>query len=98
MGTNLNTATEVPVNLGERSYKIVIAPEAIDEVASVVSKAVATSHLVVVSDSNVAPIYLDQITQQLAGQFERVDNIVVPAGEPSKSVAQLDQLLSLIHI
>ena len=63
MGTNLNTATEVPVNLGDRSYKIVIAPEAMDEVASIVSKAVATSHLVVVSDSNVAPIYLDQITQ-----------------------------------
>ena len=92
MESDLSTVTKVPVNLGERSYDIVIAPGAIDEVASTVASTVETSHLIVVSDSNVAPIYLEKIQQQLSGSFERVDSIVVPAGEPSKSVAQLDQL------
>ena len=92
MEFELSTATKVPVSLGTRSYDIVIAPNAIDEVASTIASTVSTSHLIVVSDSNVAPIYLDKVQQQLSGSFERVDSVVVPAGEPSKSVTQLDQL------
>ena len=92
MGSNLSTASKVPVNLGKRSYDIVIGPGAIDEVASTITSTVQTSHLVVVSDSNVAPIYLEKIQQQLSGSFDRIDSMVVPAGEPSKSVAQCDQL------
>ena len=61
MGSNLSTASKVPVNLGKRSYDIVIGPGAIDEVASTITSTVQTSHLVVVSDSNVAPIYLEKI-------------------------------------
>ena len=92
MGSNLSTAIKVSVNLGKRSYDIVIGPGAIDEVASTITSSVQTSHLVVVSDSNVAPIYLEKIQQQLSGSFDRIDSMVVPAGEPSKSVAQCDQL------
>jgi 3-dehydroquinate synthase len=92
METDLNAATKVPVNLGDRSYDIVIAPGSIFDLAPVVSSAVATSHLLLVSDSNVAPIYLDQVQKQLEDSFARVDSLVVPAGEPSKSVAQCDQL------
>jgi len=92
MESDLSTATKVPVNLGKRSYDIVIAPGAIDQVTSIITSTVETSHLIVVSDSNVAPIYLEKIQQELSESFERVDSVVVPAGEPSKSVAQLDQL------
>jgi len=92
MESELSTATNVPVNLGDRSYEIVIAPGALDEVASTIAATVSTSHLLVVSDSNVAPLYLDRITDLLSGSFDRVDSMVVPAGEPSKSVAQCDQL------
>ena len=55
MESELSTATNVPVKLGDRSYEIVIAPGALDEVASTIAATVSTSHLLVVSDSNVAP-------------------------------------------
>ena len=92
METDLNAATKVPVSLGDRSYEIVISPGVIFDLAPIVASSVSTSHLLLVSDSNVAPIYLDQIQQQLQATFERVDSMVVPSGEPSKSVAQCDQL------
>ena len=55
MESELSTATNVPVKLGDRSYEIVIAPGALDEVASTIAATVSISHLLVVSDSNVAP-------------------------------------------
>ena len=75
MESELSTATNVPVKLGDRSYEIVIAPGALDEVASTIAATVSTSHLLVVSDSNVAPLYLDRITDQLSGSFDRVDSM-----------------------
>jgi 3-dehydroquinate synthase len=92
METDLNAATKVPVNLGDRSYEIVISPGVIFDPTPIIASTVSTSHLIVVSDSNVAPIYLDNLKQRLSASFDRVDSMVVPAGEPSKSVTQCDQL------
>lgn len=46
------------------------------------------SHWIVISDDTVAPLYLDRLLEQLQPRLRRIDTIVVPAGEASKSVPQ----------
>lgn len=48
--------------------------------------------LAVVTDSNVAPLYLEQLTQSLEGAGFAVKGITVPAGESSKSLEMLGYL------
>lgn len=54
--------------------------------------------LAVVTDSNVAPLYLERLTHSLAGADFMVKGITVPAGESSKSLEMLgylyDEMLS----
>jgi 3-dehydroquinate synthase len=47
----------------------------------------------IVTDSNVAPLYLAAVTQSLAQAGIHVDDAVVPAGEASKDFAHLARLL-----
>jgi 3-dehydroquinate synthase len=47
----------------------------------------------IVTDSNVAPLYLEALSQTLAKAGIRVDHAVVPAGEASKDFDHLSRLL-----
>ncbi len=47
---------------------------------------------VLISDSNVFPIYGESVTAQLEAMAGRVESIVLPAGESTKSLAQLNDL------
>ena len=92
METILNNSTDVRVNLGDRSYTITIFAGAMDRVVESIATAMPTDHVLLVTDSNVGPLYLDKVQQQLQTKISRVDSMVVPAGEASKSVGQCDQL------
>ncbi len=48
---------------------------------------------VVVTDSNVDRLYGDQFVRSLAGQYERVERIVFPAGEKSKTLETYMELV-----
>lgn len=78
------------VNLGPRSYDIQIAPGLLDraggEIKAVCPKA---RTLFVVTDSNVAPLYLSRVVDSLKGAGFRVASLSVPAGESSKSADNL---------
>lgn len=87
-----SSATVVPVDLGARSYRIHIQPDLLSHLGKHYSDVVPAEHVVVVTDTNVAPIYLETIVEQFSGNDTRVDSITVPAGESSKSVQQCDQL------
>jgi 3-dehydroquinate synthase len=91
------TTKQVNVDLGDRSYTIHIGSGFLspgsDGGAHPGLAAVAKSeHVILFSDSNVAPIYLESVTEQLRPVASQIDSIVVPAGEASKSIAQCDQL------
>jgi len=83
---------DVRVNLGQRSYAIRIEPGVLDELAKVVASVVSEKHVVVVTDSNVGPIYLQPAVEQLQAVATRVDHITVDAGEKSKCVSVCDEL------
>ena len=48
--------------------------------------------LCVVTDSNVAPLYLDVVKAALKGTFDQVFEFVIPAGEQNKTLDQIKKL------
>lgn len=76
----------VHVELGERSYDIEIGSGNLLEWDSILRRCEDATHTVIITDTNVDPLYGDKLADFLAGaeDFE-VDIMVVDAGESSKS-------------
>ncbi len=89
-------ATKVVVSIpDEAPYDVRIGTQVLDELGASLRKiprAGSVSRIVVISDSNVAPLYLAQAKDSLVQQGFRVSDIVVPAGEPSKSIEVLGEI------
>jgi 3-dehydroquinate synthase len=83
-------AVKVVVQIpGETDYGVRIGEGILDGLGQTLRQieAVATCpHVLVISDSNVAPLYLARTKAALAGAGFKVSDICVPAGEESKSV------------
>jgi 3-dehydroquinate synthase len=80
----------VTVGLAARSYDIRIENNALADAARHLAQWTGKGRLVVVTDQNVARSHLAALTVALAGI--RVDPIILPPGESTKSWAQLEQL------
>lgn len=81
----------VRVDLGERSYEILVSCGVCAEPTRAAEFS-ALGHAVIITDSNVAPLYLKSFKRRLKKNCDRVDSIVVPAGEKSKSITLADSL------
>jgi 3-dehydroquinate synthase len=89
----LNTsASKVLVNLAARSYSIDIAAGVQTQLATALDPWIKSEHVIVITDDVVAKLYLDEVVQQISGIASRTDTMVVPSGEPSKSVSTCDRL------
>jgi 3-dehydroquinate synthase len=76
--------------LGARSYPIHIGSGLLDR-ANLVTPALAGDDVLVVSDENVAPLYLERFRATLAGR--RVETLVLPAGEATKTLAWFEEIM-----
>ena len=63
-----------------------------DCLADDLKKYLSGEHVVLVTDDVVAPLYLDQVKASIAEFASRVDPVIVPSGEPSKSVGQCETI------
>ena len=83
-------ATKVIVSLpGEDDYAVRIGAgvmSALGRNLREIGRFSATKDVLVVTDSNVAPLYLAKTRESLAQAGFKVADIVVPAGEPTKSI------------
>ena len=81
------------VALPGREYNILIGQGLLDQAGercrAVLSRA---ERLFVVTDSNVAPLYLERVEKSLAAAGFRTASCTIPAGESSKSPGQLAEL------
>ncbi|WNQ09279.1 3-dehydroquinate synthase [Paenibacillus aurantius] len=86
---------ELQVNLRDRSYPIYIGEGILDEIASLFEKhdIRKASPLMIVTDEHVAPVYLDRITQSLMAGGYQVASYVVAAGERSKALSVLEDII-----
>ena len=87
------------VTLPGREYDIVIEKGILDQAGAHCRAVLPKAHrLAVVTDSNVAPLYLERVKQSLETAGFAVKGITVPAGEGSKSLEMLgclyDEMLS----
>ncbi|MFF2482165.1 3-dehydroquinate synthase [Paenibacillus sp. NPDC058071] len=87
---------ELTVNLGERSYPIYIGEGLLLEAGAYFVKHGISkkSPLLIITDENVAGKHLDTLASVLRNEDFTVATAVVPAGESSKSLSMLEQLVA----
>lgn len=78
------------VQLGRRSYSIAIGSALLGKTGELLGANLEGRQAIIFSDTKVASHYLNPLTQSLTNVARRVDSIVVPEGEQSKSIAQCD--------
>ena len=88
------TQMSLTVGLGERAYDITIGPGLIDHAGSMLGEIAADRHLIIISDDQVASLHLQRLSDGLSTVARKLDKFVVAAGEASKSMAVLAQLLN----
>ncbi len=82
----------VRVALGERSYCVQIGAGLLDGTQLV--EHVTGRHALVVSDANVAPLYLARVQSSLAGKQVRA--CVLPAGEQEKTLGRFGEVMQAL--
>ena len=94
MSQNSNGAQTLKVDLGARSYDIAIGPDLLDRAGTLISERLGERQTVIITDSNVGPLYAEQIEESLAAAGHRGRTIQIEAGEQSKSFVYLETLLN----
>lgn len=84
------------VELGDRTYPIHIGEGLIHQAAQLLqaSGLHTDRHLMIVTDTHVAALYLSSLTTELEGAGYRVAAHVIEAGEHSKSIAVYDHVMT----
>jgi len=93
------TATDpvsLSLDLGERSYDILVGENLISDAARYISPLLHHPRVIIVSDENVAKLWLEPLTDSLTSGGITCDQIVLPAGEQTKSFDQFEALVSEI--
>ena len=88
--------TTVTVELGPRSYDIVIGRDAIDTVGQSIAEKLPGARMAIVTDQTVAEHHLGRLTRSLDEADVEHVAIVVPPGEGSKSFAALETVIEAL--
>ncbi|MBI3445990.1 MAG: 3-dehydroquinate synthase [Magnetospirillum sp.] len=83
----------VPVELGERSYSIHIGPGLLDRAGELIQPLMRGNRALVISDGNVAPLYMERVEKSLVAAGVMPMHTVMPAGEQTKDFKHLEALL-----
>jgi 3-dehydroquinate synthase len=84
---------ELRIDLGERSYPILIGPALLDD-AGLVARHVPARDVLVVTNETVGPLYLARLEAGLAGK--RVRAVALPDGEQHKTLAVLGRVFDAL--
>lgn len=95
MNTSQSSPILLQVDLGDRSYPITIGQSLLSD-PNLVARHVASKRVVVVTNTTVAPLYLDVLTQTLVAAGKQVIPIILPDGEEEKNWACLMQVFDTL--
>ncbi|HEX7369244.1 MAG TPA: 3-dehydroquinate synthase [Rhodanobacteraceae bacterium] len=89
--------TEIEVGLGTRRYPIQIGPGLLDD-ANTWQQAPRGGHALIVSDSNVAPLYAQKLRTSLAhaNSALQIATVALPAGEEHKNLDAVAKVLDAL--
>lgn len=87
---------ELTVDLGERSYPILIGPGLLARVGSLFAERgfAVKSPILLITDASVEDLYAGTVEQSLRDNGYTVARAVVPSGETSKSLAVFDDMIT----
>jgi len=85
-------SAELKVELGKRSYPIIIGSGLLDEVGRLCREALPARTALVVTDTNVGPLYAERVRDSLTRRDFETTLHTVPAGETSKSRERLFEI------
>ena len=91
--TRSETITTVPVQLGDRSYDILIGDGLIDRAGEEILRVLPDVRAAIVTDENVAAAQLERLQTSLSASGIAATPVIVPAGEKSKSFARLEEVV-----
>lgn len=80
---------QVQVSLGQRSYPIYIGRGLFND-SALLCRHIEATQIMLVSNTTVAPLYLDAVKQQLIQGGKHVDQVILPDGEAHKTLTTLE--------
>src|SRR5574338_757768 len=83
----------VPVELGERSYRILIGRGLLSDVGAILKQLQRTGKVGIITDRNLARRYLKPVTHSVAEAGYRPIAVVLPPGERTKSLRTISHIL-----
>lgn len=86
---------EIAIELGDRSYPIVIGTGLLGDAATW-SQLPRAAAAMVVTNETIAPIYLDRLSAALRGRFAQVHHVVLPDGEEHKDWVTLNRIFDAL--
>lgn len=91
MTKKLHTA-QVKVPLGSRTYPIYIGSELLNSSADYFKKHLQTQSVVIITDTNLAVLYLPALKKTLRSNGYSVHTIVIPSGERQKNLRRAESI------
>ncbi|GEO69850.1 3-dehydroquinate synthase [Levilactobacillus acidifarinae] len=88
--------TTIPVTTAAKSYAVNIETGLLVRVGTELAKVWSPRQVAIVTDTNVGPLYAQQVRERLTAAGFRVTVLTVPAGESSKSWAQVMRLIDAL--
>eukprot|EP00798_Chlamydomonas_sp_ICE-L_P025789 gene25789-11457_t len=83
----------VDVSLGDRSYPIFIGNQLLAEKGELLRKHIKGKRVLIVTNTTIAPLYLDQCVQALTADGKiQVDSVILPDGEEYKTMEVLGKI------
>ena len=86
---------EVPVRTGD-GYTVSIGPGLLNSCGELLIHSLPPCRIAVITDSHVAPLYLDAVTRSLHNSGFAVSPFVFPAGEAQKNLTTLSDVLEFL--
>ncbi len=81
---------------GDKQYEIVFGTDILKETGSFIRKVTGATRAIVVSDSNVFPLYGEKVMESLYKNGFTVSSFVFPAGEKSKTIETVIQMTNVM--
>lgn len=86
---------QLNVDLGDRSYPIFIGNNLLDN-SSLITDHINGSSAVIVTNTTVAPLYLDKVESSLKNQNIRFDTVILPDGETYKTFNSVETIIDTL--
>ncbi len=80
-----------------RAYEVVVGHGSLDALGEELVALGPAGRVVVCSDANVAPLYLERVSAGLRAVGHETSHVVIPAGEAQKTLARVEEVYGVLY-